>query len=68
MCTHWYRLCIVLPLHAVALSQIVGWVKERMLGGIPPVKGAYLIIDGGYHKWAATQAAAKVTTSLNYTA
>ena len=32
------------------------------------VEGAYLIIDGGYHKWAATQAAAKVTTSLNYTA
>ena len=29
-------------------------------------KGAYLIIDGGYHPWEATQAASKICSDPNY--
>ena len=29
-------------------------------------KGAYLIIDPGYHKWAATQAASKISSDPDY--
>ena len=30
------------------------------------IKGAYLIIDGGYHPWEATQAASKICSDPNY--
>ena len=37
-------------------------------GGVEMEKGAYLIIDGGYHKWSATQAAGKANTDPTYAA